>query len=200
MLEITGLKKAFENKVVLEDLDFTASEGEVVGVFGVKGVGKSVLLKTIMGLLKPDAGEIRIDNRILTKSAYKDVAYVTEKRALFYDLSATEHMEYLRYYYPRFSEEIFEQYVQFFQLPINARLEKLDAADIEKVDMALAMAKNTKYLILDEPFKGLVPKERVKYLKTMLSNLREDKVVIIAMRNSQGMKDVVSRALILEKD
>ena len=61
------------------------------------------------------------------------------------------------------------------------------------------MAKNTKYLILDEPFRVLQPKDRMRYLQTMFSNLREDRVVLVAMRNSQGMKNLVSRAFILEK-
>ena len=199
MIEITGLRKEYEGNIVIDDLNFTAAEGEIVGIFGVKGAGKSTLLKMIVGITKPDAGRIAIDNKLISKNTNKDVAYVTSERALFYDMSTVEHMEYLRYYYPRFSEEIFNQYVQFFQLPINARLEKLSPEDIEKADIALAMAKNTKYLILDEPFKGLQPKDRMRYLQTMFSNMREDRVILVAMRNSQGMKNLVSRAFILEK-
>ena len=199
MIEITGLKKAFDEKNVIDGLSFTATEGEIVGIFGAKGAGKSLFFKMIMGIVKPDEGKIAIDNKFISKNSYKDVAYVTTERALFYDMSTVEHKEYLRYYYPRFSDEIFNQYVQFFQIPINARLEKLSPEDIEKVDIALAMAKNTKYLILDEPFKNLPPKDRLRYLQTMFSNLREDKIVLVAMRNSQGMKNIVSRAFILEK-
>ena len=200
MIEITGLKKAYDGRAIIDGLNFSASEGEVVGIFGGKGCGKSLLLKMIMGIVKPDEGRIAIDNRLISKNSYRDVAYVTDKRALFYDMSTVEHMDYLRYYYPRFSEEIFKQYVQFFQLQINAKLEKLSPEDVEKVDIALAMAKSTKYLILDEPFKGMIPKDRIRYLQTMFSNLREDKIVLVAMRNSQGMKDLVDRALIIEKD
>ncbi|MBE5934924.1 MAG: ATP-binding cassette domain-containing protein [Lachnospiraceae bacterium] len=199
MIEITGLKKIYDEKAIIDGLNFSANEGEIVGIFGAKGSGKSLFLKMIMGIVKPDEGKIAIDNKFISKNTYKDVAYVTSERALFYDMSTVEHMEYLRYYYPRFSEEIFNQYVQFFQLPINARLEKLSAEDVEKVDIALAMAKNTKYLILDDPFRGLKPKDRLRYLQTMFSNLREDKIVLVAMRNSQGMKNLVSRAFILEK-
>lgn len=199
MIEINGLKKAYEENVVLSDFNFSATEGEIVGIFGAKGVGKSTLLKLIVGITKADAGRIAIDNKLISKTTNKDIAYVTSERALFYDMSIVEHMEYLRYYYPRFSEEIFNQYVQFFQLPINARLDKLSPEDVEKADIALAMAKNTKYLILDEPFRGLQPKDRIRYLQTMFSNMREDRVVLVAMRNSQGMKNLVTRAFILEK-
>ncbi len=199
MIEINGLKKAYEDNLVLSDLNFSATEGEIVGIFGAKGVGKSTLLKLIVGITKPDAGRIAIDNKLISKTTNKDIAYVTSERALFYDMSIVEHKEYLRYYYPRFSEEIFNQYVQFFQLPINARIDKLSPEDIEKADIALALAKNTKYLILDEPFRELQPKDRIRYLQTMFSNMREDRVVLVAMRNSQGMKNLVSRAFILEK-
>lgn len=199
MLEINGLKKSFDNRVVIDDLNFTASEGEVTGIFGVKNAGKTVLLKLIMGILKPDSGKIVIDNKELSKNVYKDVAFVTDKRGLFYDMNPIEHMEYMRYYYPRFSEDIFKQYIEFFQIPMKARLEKLKDDEVEKVDMALALAKNTKYLILDEPFKGAVPKDRKLFIRTMLSTMRKDGIVLIAARNSQGMKDIVDKALILEK-
>ena len=66
MLEINGLKKSFDNRVVIDDLNFTASEGEVTGIFGVKNAGKTVLLKLIMGILKPDSGKIVIDNKELS--------------------------------------------------------------------------------------------------------------------------------------
>ena len=153
----------------------------------------------LLGIIKPDDGKIAIDNKIISRNIFKDIAYVSDERGLFYDMTPVEHMQYLRYFYPRFSEDKFKQYMQYFQVPMNAPMDKLNLNEIEKVDMALAMAKNTKIMIFDDPFKKDVPKERKTYLKTMLSNLRDDKIVLIAARNSQGMIDVVDRALVLEK-
>ena len=89
--------------------------------------------------------------------------------------------------------------MEYFQVPLNAPLDKLKFDEIEKVDMALALAKNTRIMILDDPFRREVPKERKKHIKTMVSNLKSDRIVLIAARNAQGMKDLVDRALVLEK-
>ena len=199
MIEVIGLKKKINKVDVINDLSFTVNDGEVVGVFGIKDSGKTLLLKMLLGIIKPDDGKIAIDNRFISRNIFKDIAYVSDERGLFYDMTPVEHMQYLRYYYPRFSEDSFKQYMQYFQVPMNAPMDKLNLNEIEKVDMALAIAKNTKILLLDDPFKKDVPKERKTYLKTMISSLRKDKIVLIAARNSQGMKDVVDRALVLEK-
>lgn len=199
MIEVNGLKKKIDKIDVINDLSFSVEDGEVVGVFGVKDSGKTLLLKILSGIVKPDSGKILIDNKEMSRSMFKDIAYVSCERGIFYDMTPVEHMQYLRYYYPRFSEDLFKQYMQYFQVPMNATMDKLNLAEIEKFDMALAIAKNTKILIFDDPFKKEVPKERKNHLKTMISSLRKDKIVLIAARNSQGMKDVVDRALVLEK-
>lgn len=199
MIEVVGLKKSINKVDVISNLSFTVEDGEIVGIFGVKDSGKTLLLKILLGMVKPDDGKIIIDNKPLGRNMFKDIAYVSNERGLFYDMTPVEHMQYLRYFYPRFSEDMFKQYMQYFQVPMNAPMDKLNLNEIEKVDMALAIAKNTKIMIFDDPFKKDVPKERKTYLKTMLSNLRNDKIVLIAARNSQGMKDVVDRALVLEK-
>lgn len=199
MIEVSGLRKTFDKVNVIDNLSFTIEDGEFVGVFGVKDSGKSLLLKILVGIVKPDDGKIVIDNRPIANNSMKDIAYVSNERGLFYDMTPTEHMQYLRYYYPRFSEDLFKQYMEYFQVPLNAPLDKLKFDEIEKVDMALALAKNTRIMILDDPFRREVPKERKKHIKTMVSNLKSDRIVLIAARNAQGMKDLVDRALVLEK-
>ena len=199
MIEVSGLKKTIYKVDIINDLSFKVDDGEVVGIFGVKETGKTLLLKILLGIVKPDEGKILIEDKELTRNSFKDIAYVSSERGIFYDMTPEEHMQYLRYYYPRFSEDIFKQYMLYFKVPLNATMDKLDINQIEKFDMALALAKNTKILILDEPFRREVPKERKNTLKTMISSLRKDKIVLIAARNSQGMKDVVDRALVLEK-
>ena len=199
MIEVNGLKKKIDNNEIIKDLSFKIADGEIVGVFGVKDAGKTLLLKILMDIVKPDAGQILIENKLNNRTVLKEIAYVSNEKGMFYDMSSAEHMQFLRYYYPRFSEDIFKQYMEYFQVPINAPMDKLKEHEIRKAEMAIALAKNTKILILDDPFKDETPKDRKKYLKTMFSTMRKDKIVLVAARNSQGMKDVVNRALILEK-
>ncbi len=199
MIEVRGLSKSFDKVSVIDELSFQIEDGEIIGVFGVKDAGKSLLLKMLVGIVKPDAGDIIIDGKPIANNCMKDIAYVSNERGLFYDMTPTEHMQYLRYYYPRFDEEVFKQYMEYFQVPLNAPLDKLKFDEIEKLDMCLALAKNTKIMILDDPFRRETPKNRKQYIKTMVSNTKKDRIILIAARNAQGMKDLVDRALVLEK-
>ena len=199
MIEVRGLSKSFDKVSVIDDLSFQIEDGEIIGVFGVKDAGKSLLLKMLVGIIKPDAGDIIIDGRPIANNSMKDIAYVSNERGIFYDMTPMEHMQYLRYYYPRFNEDVFKQYMEYFQVPLNAPMDKLKYDEIEKLDMCLALAKNTRIMILDDPFRRETPKNRKQYIKTMISNTKKDRIILIAARNAQGMKDLVDRALVLEK-
>ena len=130
MIEVSGLKKTINKVDIINDLSFKVDDGEVVGIFGVKETGKTLLLKILLGIVKPDEGKILIEDKELTRNSFKDIAYVSSERGIFYDMTPEEHMQYLRYYYPRFSEDIFKQYMLYFKVPLNATMDKLDINQI----------------------------------------------------------------------
>ena len=74
MIEVAGLKKTINKVDVINDLSFTVDDGEIVGIFGVKDTGKSLLLKMLLGIVKPDDGKIVIDNKPLGRNMFKDSA------------------------------------------------------------------------------------------------------------------------------
>src|SRR5690606_29553760 len=88
MIEISGLKKRFGKLVVLDGVDLVVPEGESLVVLGRSGSGKSVLLKNIIGLIKPDAGSIQVDGQEVTELDYEGLAELRKRFGMLFQMAA----------------------------------------------------------------------------------------------------------------
>ena len=172
MIELRNVHKAFGKQVVLNGVDFEVREGETVALLGPSGTGKSVLLKHIIGLIRPDEGEIYVDGKDVCRLKRKElselrsrIGYVFQNGALFdsmdvFDnvrLGITDEDKYgdLEYCRQRVAECI-----RLVNLPADT-IEKypaqLSGGMRKRVGIARAIAGNPKYLLYDEPTSGLDP-------------------------------------------
>ena len=74
MINISNISKSFDNRVILEDISFSIKNGDKIAIIGQSGIGKSVLLKSIIGLLNPDKGEILIDEQNINKISFRKLS------------------------------------------------------------------------------------------------------------------------------
>ena len=86
MIRIENISKTFNDKKILNDISFNISKGESIAIIGQSGVGKSVLLKHINGLLRPDFGNIYIDNSSINNISFKELQQVRKKWQWFFNL------------------------------------------------------------------------------------------------------------------
>lgn len=167
---LEDLSKAFEPKVVLDGVSLEVREGETVAVIGASGVGKSVLLKTIVGLLEPDAGRVTVDGRVVTELTRPDlyqlrrqVGYVFQFAALFDSMTVAENLSMGLRRMPDLDEA-----ERWSRVREALRLVELDGYEDQmpgqmsggqrkRVGLARAIATRPKYLLYDEPTTGLDP-------------------------------------------
>ncbi len=172
MIELHGLRKQFGKQVVLDRVDFEVREGETVALLGPSGTGKSVLLKHIIGLIKPDQGTVLVDGKDVSKLNRKDlselrsrIGYVFQNGALFDSMNVFENVRLgitdeakyadLDYCRQRIGECI--RLVNLAPETIEKYPAQLSGGMRKRVGIARAIAGAPKYLLYDEPTSGLDP-------------------------------------------
>jgi ABC-type Mn2+/Zn2+ transport system ATPase subunit len=158
MLQISNINFSYGKGVnVLENFSLDISESGVYGLLGKNGTGKSTLLYLIMGLLRPQAGGITFngtDTRLRRPEVLQDMFIVPEE----YDLPAIKLSKYvssLKPFYPNFSEDLLKECLEAFDMPYDVNLGSLSMGQKKEVYMCVALATNTRLLLMDEPTNGL---------------------------------------------
>ena len=172
MIELHGLRKAFGKQVVLDRVDFEVREGETVALLGPSGTGKSVLLKHIIGLIKPDSGTVIVDGRDVASLKRKElselrshIGYVFQNGALFDSMNVFENVrlgitDQAKYSDLDYCRERIAGCIRLVNLTPET-MEKypaqLSGGMRKRVGIARAIAGEPKYLLYDEPTSGLDP-------------------------------------------
>ncbi|MGM0568032.1 MAG: ABC transporter ATP-binding protein [Elusimicrobiota bacterium] len=170
MIKIRGLKKKLGDKEVLKGVDLDIYDGEIFTLLGGSGEGKSVFLKNIIGLIKPDEGSVEIDGEEITQLSYNQLLKVQVKvgmmfqgGALFDSLSVGENVAFglkrLTSYNEDEIERLVRKYLKMVRLErVEDELpEKLSIGMKRRVALARAIATQPKYVFYDEPTTGLDP-------------------------------------------
>lgn len=170
MIRINNLHKSFVGNRVLRGVSLEIKEGETITIIGGSGCGKSVLLKHIVGLLKPEVGEIEIDGQEITRLGMEELAEVQKKfgmlfqgAALFDSLTVGENISFgLRMLTDLDEKEIKRRVSEKLPLVGMEGIEQLMPAELsggmkKRVALARAIAMNPKYILYDEPSTGLDP-------------------------------------------
>lgn len=172
MIEIKQLAKRFGAQVILDGVDLTVQEGETMALLGPSGTGKSVLLKHIIGLIRPDAGEVIVDGQNVATLGRKElsalrgtIGYVFQNGALFDSMNVYENIRLGLTKPEEFgNREVAEARVAECLRLVNLAPETLTKMPAElsggmkkRVGIARAIAGRPKYLLYDEPTSGLDP-------------------------------------------
>lgn len=166
---VSNLVKRFASQTVLDNVSFSVEEGEIIAILGRSGTGKSVLLKTIIGLLDPDEGRVEVLGRSLHDlpererlHARKDLGYVFQGAALFDSLSVLENVGFILYQARVDESEIRERVHRVLQMvglehAIDKLPSELSGGMQKRVGLARALVGDPKVVLFDEPTSGLDP-------------------------------------------
>ena len=162
MLELIGLRRSFDEVVALDDVTFSVPEGAIVGFVGPNGAGKTTAMRIALGVLSPDAGEVRWRGKPLDAIARRRFGYMPEERGLYPKMKVREQLVYLARLHglpsdhaARRADEIVE--TMGVEARAGDRVESLSLGNQQRVQLAAALVHEPDALVLDEPFSGLDP-------------------------------------------
>jgi ABC-2 type transport system ATP-binding protein len=166
----------------LEDVSFDVPRGTIMGLIGPNGAGKTTLIKLIMGLIRPDAGEIRLLGTDARKSgavARSRIGFVYETPCFPEDSTLTEIRAAVAPFYARWDQERFAALVAEFELPARKRFKHLSQGMQTKLALAVALSHHAELLVMDEPTSGLDPLFRRALLEKLADIIQDAEVAVL---------------------
>lgn len=177
-LEVVGLSKSYQEKEVLEQVDFTVKNREFLSILGPSGCGKSTLLRILIGLLEPDAGTVYKDGVDITHAApnHRDMGIVFQNYALFENMSVLRNVEYALRFHKVPKAEAREKAERMLEaVGLKDQLKKLPGSlsggQQQRVAIARTLVLNPDVVLLDEPMSALDVDTRLS-MRTELKQLQ----------------------------
>lgn len=193
MLEISGLHKSFGGKPALQDVSFRVARGEIHGLLGHNGAGKSTTLGIILGMVMPDAGDVMIGGvsvRTHRSQALRKVGAIFEAPAFYEYLSGWENLRILMGYSDGFEAKAARETVELVGLTrrIHSKVRTYSHGMRQRLALAQALLPQPELMLLDEPTDGLDP-EGIKWFRDFILRLRDERGMTVLF-NSHLLAEV----------
>lgn len=153
-LTIEKINKKFSKKIVLNNVSFSVSTGEIVALVGRNGSGKTTLLKILSGIYSQDSGKIRIED-VDNKNIKKQLIYIPDRFDYFKNSKIKKVGEFYKLAYENFDEQYFKTELKKIKLSQISRLSELSKGQLAIFSLILGISCRTKFIFLDEPLDGI---------------------------------------------
>lgn len=199
MLEIKNLNKKYgSGKVALKSVNLTLPSGQIVGLFGENGAGKTTMMKSILGFLKYD-GEITLDGEKITHKNIARISFATSEHSFFPALTPEGHKEFYKEHFDTFREKRFNALMEFFELPMRRKVGSFSTGQKNQFEVLLALSQGADYILMDEPFAGNDVFNREDFYKVLLGILEPTETVLLSTHLIEEVADFIGRAVLLHK-
>ena len=186
MIQLTNLRKEFDDLIAVEDLTLTIPEGEIYGLIGPNGAGKTTMIRMTCGLLEPTQGQVRVaDVDVLREPehARQYIGYLSDFFSVYDDLNVWEYLDFFAHAYKMPETDIPDRVTEVIaqsglETKRDSLIRGLSRGMKQRLGIARAIIHRPKILVLDEPASGLDPKARVE-LRNLLRSLRDEGATIL---------------------
>lgn len=206
MLQLENIEKKFGDKTVLQNINLTVGKGEIFGLIGQEGAGKTTLFKIAAGLLRPDQGAVLLSGvpiEQMPRTAKMEVGYVPSSFRLYDKLTVKEYMEFYAGFYPltglkkdRWICEILDQ-LELLELE-NVFVEKLSHGMSRRLCVAQALLSDPQVLILDETGNGLDARARQEFRRLLKNMSQTNRTILISSHMISDLPDYCTSVGVLD--
>ncbi len=201
-VEVKNVSKTYGSRKVVNDVAFSVSEGEILGLIGPNGAGKTTNIRMIMDIIKPDSGEVLIFGKKFSEDSKKIIGYLPEERGLYRKTRVLDAMVYLATLKgmdagpakARAGELLARVNMQAHQFK---KIEELSHGMAQLVQILATVIHDPQVLIFDEPFSGLDP-VNVKLVKDMIISLKnQGKAIMLSTHRMNEVEELCDRIFMI---
>jgi lipopolysaccharide export system ATP-binding protein len=207
ILRTENLIKKYKNRTVAKNVTVNVKQGEIVGLLGPNGAGKTTSFYMIVGMVKPNAGKIFLDDKDITdepmyKRAQLGIGYLPQEASVFRKLSVEDNiraiLEMTKLNQQEQSEKLEELLGEFHLQHIRKNLgDRLSGGERRRTEIARCLAADPKFILLDEPFAGVDP-IAVEDIQAIVAKLKQRNIgILITDHNVQETLQITDRAYLL---
>lgn len=202
MITINTLDFSYKNAAVFKNISLNFKRGNVYGLLGENGVGKTTLLKLICGLQHPTAGTCTIDEFVPSeRNPYflQNIFFLPEE-VITDDTTPEKFVKKLGVFYPRYDHEYFLNLMNELEVDATKKFDTLSYGQKKKALLACALSLRTDYLLLDEPTNGLDIPSKALFRKVILQHCTDETTVIISTHQVKDVENLIDPIVILDHD
>ncbi|MBQ2848388.1 MAG: ABC transporter ATP-binding protein [Clostridia bacterium] len=197
IISVRNLSKSYGSHQVLSNVSFDFEGGQIIGLLGPNGSGKTSLIKILTGLINDYSGEVLIDGNKPGKVSKSLVAFLPEKTYLASWMTSDDAVNYIADFYDDFDKAKAMHMMDVFQLPHKQKVKTMSKGMQEKLQLLLVMCRNAKLYILDEPMGGVDPAARDFILETILKNRPEGSTILMSTHLIQDVEEIFDSILMI---
>ncbi len=198
MIELNHVSKSYGSKTALNGVSLSLPQGEIVGLFGENGAGKTTMMKSILGYLRYQ-GTITLDGEPITRKNIARLSFATAEHSFFPHLSPKAHSQFYSEHFPSFREKRFLALMEFFGLPMNKAVGSYSLGQKNQFEVIMALSQGADYILMDEPFAGNDIFNREDFYKVLLGILEPTETVLLSTHLIEEVSAFIGRAVLLRQ-
>jgi ABC-2 type transport system ATP-binding protein len=201
MIQTDRLSRRYGDFVAVDDVSFSIAHGEIVGLLGHNGAGKTTIMKMLTGYLEPSSGSVRIDGTVVEQdrqAIQRHLGYLPENLPLYPELSVADYLDYTARLRGVDPARAVRQAIEATELGSKALdpIATLSRGYRQRLGVAQAILHEPRFVILDEPTNGLDP-EQTQHMRALVKRLAQNATVILSTHIMQEVNALCDRVLIL---
>ncbi len=201
-IELSGVCKKYRY-FALDNVSLKLPEGEIMGLIGANGAGKSTTIRILMGLIHQDSGEARVlgyampDEQVTAK---RDIGFASEDMRLYDSMTLGWHMSFIESMFPKWDAVYAQVLLKRFGLRPEQKIKGLSHGQRVKSTLLLVLARKPKLLVLDEPTTGLDPVARHEILRELANVMADEgRSILFSSHNTQDVEQISDRITFIDR-
>ncbi|MCZ7391783.1 MAG: ATP-binding cassette domain-containing protein [Candidatus Methanoperedens sp.] len=200
-VEVSRISKSFNGKFVVNEISFDILPGEIFGLIGPNGSGKTTIIRMLLDIMRPDSGMIRMRDSKLSEEMKDKIGYLPEERGLYRKLTVMDTLMYLSALKNKPNKERAEELLEIMGMLSHKdkKISELSKGMQQKIQIIAAIIHDPDIIILDEPFSGLDPVNMKLVQDMMLDLKKEGKTILISTHMMDKVEHMCDRIFMIHR-